>query len=427
VCLHQGRSVRAATHTSHRALLDDIICGVGVATSSDRAVITKSEALRDKHLLYGITGGIASVDAVRVARELRRHGAQLTVCMTQAAQKIISPLALEWASSSPIIDDWSANMNQLDVFDGVVVAPSTRNFMARCALGILDEPLLMAIAKSFSTDTPVIMFPSMHEDLANDSQTSEIITKLTHKGVAVHWGPLDEDKHKQLGAEMIGMMTANAINARIGERHSIAITLGGTESKIDPVRSITNRSSGQTGYTLATKVFLRGHEVTTIEGRTVNSPNHTLWKRIKAESAKEMSEAVLAVASTPEPPNIWIWAAAILDYVPVSESPIKISSEQEKMDVTLRRAPKIIEIIQSHLSEGVRQIGFKLTAGVSTEVLLAAAESLREAHALSAVVGNRLEEMEEGVRAHWVDAKGVKAIATLEELADNVCEFIEEA
>ena len=415
-----------ATHTSHRALLDDIICGMGVSSTSDRAVAPKSDALRGKHLLYGVTGGIASVDAVRVARELRRHGARLTVCMTQAAQKIISPLALEWASASPVIADWNAEMNQLDSFDGVVIAPSTRNFMARCALGILDEPLLMAVAKSLSSAVPIIMFPSMHEDLANDIQTSDIIARLAAMGVTAHWGSTEEGKHKQLGAELIGMITANVMNAHGENKCSIAITLGGTEGKIDPVRSITNSSTGQTGYALATSAFLQGHEITTIEGRTVNPPNHQLWNRLHVKSADDMLEEVLELATASNPPDIWIWAAAILDYVPVSESVTKISSELENIDIELCRTPKLIEVIQPRLGEEVRQIGFKLGAGTTTEVLLAAAESLREAYNLSAVVANRLEDLEDGVRAHWIDAEKTEAIPTLNDLTEKVCAFIEE-
>ena len=399
---------------------------MGVSPTSDRAVASKSAALRGKHLLYGVTGGIASVDAVRVARELRRHGASLTVCMTQAAQKVISPLALEWASASPVIADWNAEMNQLDVFDGIVIAPSTRNFMARCALGILDEPLLMAVAKSLSNEIPVIMFPSMHEDLANDIQTSDIIARLATMGIAAHWGPTEEGKHKQLGAELIGMMAANVVNAHGGNKHSVAITLGGTEGRIDPVRSITNSSTGQTGYSFATNAFLRGHEVTTIEGRTVNPPNHQLWNRHHIESADDMSRVVLEVATAANPPDIWIWAAAILDYVPASESATKLSSELEMMQIELLRTPKLIEVIQPHLGEGVRQIGFKLGAGTTTESLLAAAESLREAYNLSAVVANRLEDLENGVRAHWIDADKTEVTPTLDDLTEKVCAFIEE-
>ena len=140
-----------------------------------------------------------------------------------------------------------------------------------------------------------------------------------------------------------------------------------------------------------------------------------------------MSEAVLAIATSAKPPTLWVWSAAIQDYAPVSESMVKISSDQEQLSVQLIRVPKLIAVVQSHISEGARQIGFKLTAGSSVKQMLTAADSLRQSYQLSAVVANRVEDLKNGVRAHWVDASGSEAIPNSQNLTERISLFIEEA
>lgn len=116
-----------------------------MAERRDSDVDTRSVALEGRKVLVGITGGIAAVESVRLLRELRRHGADLTVMMTHSAQRVITPLAVEWASQTPVLTDWSPEMSQLDHFDGILVSPATRQTIAAHVHGILDTPLQMAL------------------------------------------------------------------------------------------------------------------------------------------------------------------------------------------------------------------------------------------------------------------------------------------
>ena len=144
----------------------------------DVDVESHSSALANKHVALGVTGGIAATETVRLCRELRRHGASVTVIMTTAATKVITPLAVGWASQGPVITDWSADMSQLDEYDAVVIAPASRNFISRFLNGMMDHPLLMACSAARGRDVPILLVPSMHSDLFDDPVTQDLLERL---------------------------------------------------------------------------------------------------------------------------------------------------------------------------------------------------------------------------------------------------------
>ena len=128
------------------------------------------------------------VDTVRIARELRRQGAEITVIMTASAQRIITPLAVRWATQGEVITDWDGDMEALNTADGVLVVPTTRDTLASSLHGLQNGPLLMALSVARSRGTPVLMVPSMHIDLANDPITSELVDRARTEGINVLWG-----------------------------------------------------------------------------------------------------------------------------------------------------------------------------------------------------------------------------------------------
>ena len=142
----------------------------------DTDVELKGDSLQGKRILLGVSGGIAAVDTVRVSRELRRHGAEVLVIMTQSAQRIITPLAVRWASQGDVITEWDGDLSSLENFDAVLVAPATKNLVASFANGMMNGPLLMALSSARGKNIPIMFVPSMHNDLAGD-----ILTKETEK------------------------------------------------------------------------------------------------------------------------------------------------------------------------------------------------------------------------------------------------------
>ena len=131
----------------------------------DTDVEPRGSSLKGKHVLLGVTGGIAAVDTVRLSRELRRHGANVSVVMTPSAQKIITPLAVRWASQGEVITDWDGDLAGLSNFDAILVAPATRNLLASFVHGIMNGPLLMALSAARSRGTPIMMIPVSYTHL----------------------------------------------------------------------------------------------------------------------------------------------------------------------------------------------------------------------------------------------------------------------
>ena len=128
----------------------------------DVDVVLKSRALEGRKVLLGISGGIAAVETVRLARELRRHGAEIHVIMTRAATEVISPLAVRWATQANVDVEWDGGMSQLDGYDGLLIAPATRNTLAKHVNGVMDSPLAMAMAAAAGNGTPTMAVSYTH-------------------------------------------------------------------------------------------------------------------------------------------------------------------------------------------------------------------------------------------------------------------------
>ena len=151
----------------------------------DTGVASHSRTLQDKHILLAVSGGIAATESVKISRELRRHGAQVSAMMTRSAQKVISPLAVSWGSGSDVLTEWESKMSQLGQFDGVLLAPATRNSIAKHVNGITDSPVMMALAAASGNGTPILFVPSMHEDLFDSQVTIDLVGDLEKLGHGV--------------------------------------------------------------------------------------------------------------------------------------------------------------------------------------------------------------------------------------------------
>ena len=233
----------------------------------DVDVVLKSRALEGRKVLLGISGGIAAVETVRLARELRRHGAEIHVIMTRAATEVISPLAVRWATQANVDVEWDGGMSQLDGYDGLLIAPATRNTLAKHVNGVMDSPLAMAMAAAAGNGTPTMVVPSMHNDLFDDAVTQDLLNSVIARGAKVLVSESEEGRRKQPDPVNIVAEFAHYLN-RSPHHRNVLVLLGGTESSIDDVRVITNRSTGQTGFAICDGLHRLGHQVTILAGRT---------------------------------------------------------------------------------------------------------------------------------------------------------------
>ncbi len=371
----------------------------------DTDVESRGSSLAGKHILLGISGGIAAVDSVRIARELRRHGATLSVCMTNSAQKIITPLALSWATQGEIITGWDGDMAQLSHFDAVLVCPATRNLLACHLNGIVSSPLLMALSAARGNYSPLIFVPSMHADLAEDPVTSEITDALLAQDAHVIWGVEEEGKRKTVEHTQVVAELAHVVNSRQPERKSVVITLGATRSAIDDVRYIQNTSSGKTGWSIAVELYRHGHDVTVVAGVTTHSAEIDLPLVIRTLDPRQMLMELKTL--TDDDIDCWIHSAAVLDYVVDNPVEGKIASLQGSLEVKLVEGAKHIRELRE-LTNGATRIGFKLECGIKIHDLIHRALALIKDAELDAVIANRLEDLDDPnkPRAHLVDSSG---------------------
>jgi phosphopantothenoylcysteine decarboxylase/phosphopantothenate--cysteine ligase len=372
----------------------------------DSDVETRSAALRGKRVLVGITGGIAAVDSVRLLRELRRHGADLTVMMTHSAQRVISPLAVEWACQTPVLTDWSPEMSQLDRFDGILVSPATRQTIAAHVHGIMDTPLQMALSAGRGGKTPILFVPSMHGSLFDDPVTDDLCQSLEQHGHHVLWGPKEEGRLKQPDPVRIVAELCHVINSERADRKRTVVTLGANRSAVDAVRWIQNTSSGKTGWSIAEHLYRMGHKVTVIAGDYSHQPTFPLPDVHHEETPDGMLEVLIELANGPQTPDSWVHCAAVLDYCVAEPSVEKVKSGSEEWTVQLSRTAKHLDEL-TPLCEGATRIAFKLESGVSDDQLVERARSLIESNGLAGVMANHLEEVNSGGRrAIWVPSSG---------------------
>ena len=382
--------------------------------TSDIGVDVASDALSDKHILVAISGGIAVVDSVRLLRELRRHGAKITVVMTHSAQEIISPLAIEWASQSQVVTDWDADMAQLELVDAVLVCPATRHTIGCHIHGILDTPMQMALSAARGRNLPILFIPSMHNSLSQDIVTEDLCEELKEFGHHIFWGEEQEGRRKQPGVvEIIGLL-CHLINANLPNRKRVALTLGATRSAIDSVRWVQNTSTGKTGFDIADYLYRMGHEVTILQGVVSVKPLLSFQDIRECTEPESMLSELVKISQSENPPDAWIFSAAVLDYTVVNSNENKIKSGKENFSIELQKSKKHIDIISKSCVDDLK-IGFKLESGYTKQQLIESALDSLKNNRLDAVIANHLENVDYGpVRAYWVDTKG-----TTIDLEDN--------
>ncbi len=391
----------------------------------DTDVEISGSSLAGLRIVLGISGGIAAVDTVRLARELRRHGAELTVIMTQSAQNIITPLAVRWASQCEVITDWDGDLSALDEFDGILVAPATRNLMAGFVHGLNNGPLLMALSAARGRGTATMLIPSMHSDLAADPITDDLVAEVRKHGADVVWGPNVEGKQKTPSHDEIVAKFAHFVNRIKPKRKSIVVTLGATRSAIDDIRFVQNTSSGATGLAIADHFYRLGHDITCVVG-VVSCPIPSwLPLVISTPDADDMLAGLLAIAK--DNIDAWIHCAAVLDYIVANPAKGKVASQQGTLQVDLVEGAKHIQLLKELCSDSVR-IGFKLESGIKQNDLIYRAVAQIENSGMTAVIANRLEDLgnPQKPRGYLVDTHGAHfIIEDQKKMCDAIQAFVE--
>ncbi|HEY9206483.1 MAG TPA: bifunctional phosphopantothenoylcysteine decarboxylase/phosphopantothenate--cysteine ligase CoaBC [Candidatus Methanoperedens sp.] len=345
-----------------------------------------SSSLDGKTVVLGITGSIAAVRCVELARELRRHGADVFAVMTGEAQKIIHPEAMRYATGNDVITGITGDVEHVE-FCGIggrasllLIAPCTANTIGKLAHGIDDTPVTTFGTTAFGSGIPIMIVPAMHESMYNHPIVIENIGKLAELGVEFVNPVLEEGAAKIAEKEEIVLRVERALGRKTLSGKRILITGGATAEAIDPIRILTNRSSGKTGVQLALEAFRRGADVTLVHEGCIGIQGIC---EFNVESAKDMTDVVIEEAG--KRCDLLISAAAISDFT-LSPSVEKIKSEKA-VTLALKPAPKLIREVRLKYP-GLKIIGFKAETGVSENELIKRARESMKASGLSMVVAN---------------------------------------
>ena len=348
--------------------------------------------LTNKRILLGVTGGIAAYKSADAVRRLREVGAEVRVIMTQGATSFITPLTLQAVSGHPVYQhlldtDAEAGMGHIKLArwaDAVLVAPASANFLARLAQGRAED-LLSTVC--LATESPVAVAPAMNQQMWSNAATQANLALLRKNGVSI-FGPAEGSQ--ACGEVGPGRMLEPAdLVKRVADQFAtgeldgltVMVTAGPTWEAIDPVRGLTNRSSGKMGYAVAEAAVEAGAQVILISGPTA-LPDPERVQTIRVESAQEMYDAV---HSRVRAANIFIGVAAVGDYRPARAASSKIKKTDEMMTLELLRNPDILGSVAA-LKPAPFAVGF----AAETENLEQHAREKLENKKLDLVAANRV-------------------------------------
>ena len=352
--------------------------------------------LADKHVVLGVTGSIAVYKAVDLASKLVQAGALVDVVMSYGATQFVTPLAFRSITHREVVTDTydvgSEFANEHVALarraDIVVIAPATVHCIAKLAAGLADDPLTTTV---IATTAPLLVAPAMDAAMYDHPATRENLGKLRQRGVAIA-GPAPG----RLASGLMGMgrlleplELVGHIAARLGREgdlagRTIVISAGGTQEPIDPVRVITNNSSGKMGYALAEAARDRGAKAVLITAPT-SLPNPPLVEVVRVQTAAQMAEAVLREVKQAD---ALIMAAAVADYRPAVAAEQKIKKTNDELTIELAKTTDILEAAQGDFVK----VGF---AAESENLVANAADKVRR-KSLDLIVANDITDAASG-------------------------------
>lgn len=358
----------------------------------------QGQELAGKQVALGISGGIAAYKAAEILRGLQRAGGIVRVAMTKRACEFITPLTFRALSGSHVVvDDYApdnpdpiAHITFSQSVDLLLIAPATANIIAKFANGIADDFLTSTYLAS---NAPVVIAPAMNTTMWNHPATQRNLNQLRSDGVHViepdagemacgTIGPGRLSEPERIVAAVLeilrGKKNNNVPRDLTGEH--VLITAGATREEIDPVRFLSNRSSGRMGFALAEAAHARGAEVTVVAGATSAEPPASV-ELLRASSAEEMREAVMKEISGA---TIFIAAAAVSDYRPTMRATGKIKKSAESLTLNLEPTPDILAEVSEARQNGLLVVGF---AAETDDVINHARSKLERKH-LDAIVAN---------------------------------------
>ncbi len=353
--------------------------------------------LEGKKIVLGVTGSIAAYKAAILASTLHQAGAQVDVVMTESATKLIAPLTFQSLTQRPVHVDMFRLLEQTDIThvslgvgaDLLVIAPATANTLAKMAIGMADDLLSTTV---LAARCPIVVAPAMDAEMYENPATQENVAKLRERGVVVV-----EPEFGRLASGLVGRGRLADVEDILGRIRwvlgrdgdladvNLLVTAGGTQEPLDPVRVITNRSSGKMGYAIAEAALDRGARVTLISASTSLKPPKAA-EFVPVMTAMEMCDAVMAKLRHAD---VLVMAAAVADYRVDQAATQKMKRGDKAIQIALVPNPDILMETAKPLDGGAvpLRVGFAL----ESENLVEAAQEKLARKKLDLIVANRVE------------------------------------
>lgn len=355
--------------------------------------------LQGKHIVLGVTGSIAAYKIASLASMLKKQGADITVIMTENATNFINPITFETLTGNKcLVDTFDRNFQysvehvslakQTDVF---MIAPASANVIAKAAHGMADDMLTTTL---LACECPKIIAPAMNTRMYRNPIVQDNMKILESYGMEVitpatgYLACGDTGEGKMPEPELLLEYIIKALKPKDMKGINVLVTAGPTREKIDPVRYISNHSTGKMGYAIARAAMMRGAEVTLVTGKTDIAPPVGV-DTIKVISAGDMAQAVKSRAGEQD---IIIKAAAVADYCPKYVSDEKVKKKDGNMSIELKRTEDILGFLGAHKKEGQFLCGFSM----ETEHMIENSRGKLEKKNLDLIVANNLKQQGAG-------------------------------
>ena len=333
---------------------------------------TQGAELEDKKIVLCITGSVAAYRAIDLARLLIRHGADVHAVMTESTTStLLNPEMIKWATGNDVITKLTGNLEHILLADYgrsdlIIVYPCTANTLGKVAAGIDDTAVTSILSVALGSKIPIIVAPAMHEAMYENIFVQQNIRKLRERMMFVE-PKMESGKAKVADLQHALNAAISVFSSKAGLLHKrVLVTAGSTIEYIDPIRVITNLSSGRMGIAIAEEAERMGANVTLVFGHGTQNPASS--RIVRVSTGEEMHKAILSELSSNKY-DIVIMAAAVADFVPAKKSNKKIGTQVGKVELSLVPTRKIINEVKNK-SKNTFLVAFKAEYCVSASDLI---------------------------------------------------------
>ncbi|MCH1770901.1 bifunctional phosphopantothenoylcysteine decarboxylase/phosphopantothenate--cysteine ligase CoaBC [Metallosphaera sedula] len=366
---------------------------------SKKIVGTVSKELLGKSILLGVTGSISLYRSLDLARALMRRGGDVKVIMSQEAVKLISPEMFKWATGNNVISQLTGDLEHVELAeenDGFLIAPATANTVVKLAEGVADSPLVSTALNFMGSGKPVCIVPAMHLPMYQSPQVKRALGMLREMSVRVIEPEIVNDLAHYPDVELITWsFIVQLLRGEDLKGAKMVITAGPTREYMDPVRYISNPSSGTMGVSIANEAYFRGADVYLVHGPLSSRVKSFVQKSVSVETTAEMRDAVVSLVERGY--RIVIMAAAPADFRFKQTREKKMDSHSEVPKVELEKTPKISQ----ELKGKAFLVGFSAETADNDEELIEKAKAKKEKHGFDIIIANNVARKDIGFASEY--------------------------